>query len=157
MRVWEKIKDSYPGFSVFFKGAKIDYEEITAIPNAQFVENYNPFPGVLLIGDSAAFVNPFGSSGLVYSMEMANLWVNMLSTEINNISGAQNNNLEISKELFGNIDEFKEQFENSDVFKEVKGYYNLIGAFEYKIFNRLRTAEKINKKWDYIANLLKQA
>jgi len=147
MKVWENIKTSYPGFSEFFKGAKVDYEEVTAIPNAQMVENYNPIPGVLLTG----------SSGLVYSMEMANFWVNILSTEINKISGTQNNNLEITKELFGKIDEFKEQFENSDVFKEVKGYYNLIGAFEYKIFNRLRTAEKINKKWDYIANLLKQA
>jgi hypothetical protein len=41
--------------------------------------------------------------------------------------------------------------------KQVKKYYSLIGAFEYKIFNRLRTADKINKKWDYIAALLKQA
>ncbi len=157
IRVWEKIKDSYPGFSEFFKGAKIDYEEITAIPNAQFVENYNPIPGVILIGDSAAFVNPFGSSGLVYSMEMAKFWVNILSTEIKKIKEQHKANSEITKELFEKIDEFKEKFENSDVFKEVKGYYNLIGAFEYKIFNRLRTAEKINKKWDYIANLLKQA
>ena len=151
------IKDSYPGFSEFFKGAKIDYEEVTAIPNAKFVENYNPIPGTLLIGDSAAFVNPFGSSGLVYSMEMANFWVNVLSIEIKKITEQENANSAITKELFGKMDEFKVQFENSDVFKEVQGYYNLIGAFEYKIFNRLRTAEKINKKWDYIANLLKQA
>lgn len=157
LRVWGRIKDSYPGFSEFFKGAKIDYEEVTAIPNAKFVENYNPIPGTLLIGDSAAFVNPFGSSGLVYSMEMANFWVNVLSIEIKKITEQENANSAITKELFGKMDEFKVQFENSDVFKEVQGYYNLIGAFEYKIFNRLRTAEKINKKWDYIANLLKQA
>lgn len=157
MRVWEKIKQTYPGFSEFFKGAKIDYEEVTAIPNAQFVENYNPVPGVVLIGDCAGFINPFGSSGLVYSMEMANFWVKILSKEIQKISSQQKDNSEITKELFAKIDEFKVQFENSDVFKEVKGYYNLIGAFEYKIFNRLRTAEKINKKWDYIADLLKRA
>ena len=157
LRVWEKIKQTYPGFSEFFKGAKIDYEEVTAIPNAQFVENYNPVPGVVLIGDCAGFVNPFGSSGLVYSMEMANFWVTILSEEIQKISSQQKDNSEITKELFAKIDEFKVQFENSDVFKEVKGYYNLIGAFEYKIFNRLRTAEKINKKWDYIADLLKRA
>ena len=157
MRVWEKIKQTYPGFSEFFKGVKIDYEELTAIPNAQMVENYTPIPGVVLIGDSAGFVNPFGSSGLVYSMEMANFWVNMLSVEIKKITEQQKDNYKITKELFGKIDEFKELFEKSDVYKEVKGYYNLIGAFEYKIFNRLRTAEKINKKWDYIANLLKQA
>ena len=56
-----------------------------------------------------------------------------------------------------NIEDYKNTFENHDVYKEVKGLYNLIGAFEYKIFNRLRTAEKINKKWDYISSLLKQA
>ena len=43
------------------------------------------------------------------------------------------------------------------VYKEVKDSYNLIGAFEYKLFNRLRISEKINKKWDYISSLLKQA
>ena len=73
-------------------------------------------------------------------MEMANFWVKILSEEIKKISGTQNNNFEITKELFAKIDEFKEQFENSDVYKEVKGYYNLIGAFEYKIFNRLKQA-----------------
>jgi len=56
-----------------------------------------------------------------------------------------------------NIEDYKTAFENYDVYTEVKGLYNLIGAFEYKIFNRLRTAEKINKKWDYISNLLSQA
>ncbi|MHA1478544.1 MAG: hypothetical protein ACTSPU_10125, partial [Promethearchaeota archaeon] len=56
-----------------------------------------------------------------------------------------------------NIEDYKTAFENYDVYKEVKGLYNLIGAFEYKIFNRLRTAEKINKKWEYISNLLSQA
>ena len=55
------------------------------------------------------------------------------------------------------IEEYKTAFENFDVYKDVKGLYNLIGAFEYKIFNRLRTSDKINKKWDYISSLLKQA
>ena len=90
-------------------------------------------------------------------LEMANFWVNMLSKEIKKITSQQKVNKEIIKELFAKIDEFKEQFENFDVFKEVQGYYNLIGAFEYKIFNRLRTAEKINKKWDYISSLLEKA
>ncbi len=157
MRVWEELKKSYPGFSTFFKGAKFDYEELTWLPNAKMVENYVPIPGVVLIGDSAGFVNPFGSSGLVYSMEMANFWVNMLSMQLKNLSGKQKEYSEINQALFENIDKYKEKFEDFEVYKQVKGYYNLIGAFEYKIFNRLRTAERINKKWDYIASLLKQA
>lgn len=157
MRVWDEIKKSYPGYNVFFKGAKIDYEELTWLPNAKMVENYVPIPGVVLIGDSAAFVNPFGSSGLLYSMEMAKFWVNMLSTDLKELSGQEKEISEVNKKLFENIDDYKKKFEDFEVYNQVKGYYNLIGAFEYKIFNRLRTAERINKKWDYIASLLKQA
>ncbi|MFX1287756.1 MAG: NAD(P)/FAD-dependent oxidoreductase [Promethearchaeota archaeon] len=146
--VWEKLKNSYPGFSEFFKGAKIDYEEVTALPNARMVENFIPFPGVVLIGDSAGFVNPFGSSGLYYSMEMAKFWVKIIVEKLK-----ENASIWSSE----NIDYFKKNFEEFEVYKDVKGLYNLIGAFEYKIFNRLRTAEKINKKWDYISSLLKQA
>jgi flavin-dependent dehydrogenase len=157
MKVWDEIKKSYPGFSVFFKGAKIDYEELTWLPNAKMVDNYIPISGIVLIGDSAAFVNPFGSSGLVYSMEMANFWVNLLSKQLKELKGHGSEKLSINKKLFEKTDEYKKKFEESKVYKQVKGYYNLIGAFEYKIFNRLRTAERINKKWDYISSLLKQA
>jgi len=148
LRVWENLKKNYPGFSEFFKAAKIDYEEVTVLPNARMVKNFVPRPGIVLIGDSAGFVNPFGSSGLYYSMEMANLWVTNIAKKMKekeDIWSAEN------------IEDYKNVFENYDVYKEVKGLYNLIGAFEYKIFNRLRTAEKINKKWEYISNLLSQA
>ena len=148
LRVWDNLKKNYPGFSEFFKAAKIDYEEVTALPNARMVHNFVPRPGVVLIGDSAGFINPFGSSGLYYSMEMAKLWVKNIATNMRkheNIWSAEN------------IEDYKKAFENYDVYKEVKGLYNLIGAFEYKIFNRLRTAEKINKKWEYISSLLSQA
>ncbi len=148
LKVWGNLKKYYPGFSEFFKGAKIDYEEVTWLPNARMVENIVPIPGVVLIGDSAGFVNPFGSSGLYYSMEMADFWVKNIAKKM------KNEEILWSSE---NIEGFKSSFENYDVYKEVKGLYNLIGAFEYKIFNRLRTAEKINKKWDYISSLLKQA
>jgi len=148
LTVWKNLKKSYPGFSEFFKGANIDYEEVTALPNARMVENVVPFPGVALIGDSAGFVNPFGSSRLYYSMEMAAFWVKNLANKM------KEEEIIWSSE---NIDYYKTSFESYDVYKEVIGLYNLIGAFEYKIFNRLRTAEKINKKWDYISSLLKQA
>jgi flavin-dependent dehydrogenase len=147
LMVWEKLKKNYPGFSEFFKGAKIDYEEVTWLPNARMVENFIPVPGAVLIGDSAGFVNPFGSSGLYYSMEMAKFWVKSIVSKLKD-------EVIWSSE---NIDNFKNSFEEFEVYKDVKGLYNLIGAFEYKIFNRLRTAEKINKKWDYISSLLKQA
>jgi len=148
LMVWDNLKKNYPGFSEFFKAAKIDYQEVTVLPNARMVNNFVPCPGVVLIGDSAGFVNPFGSSGLYYSMEMAKLWVTNIATSMKkhgNIWSVEN------------IEDYKAAFEDYDVYKEVKGLYNLIGAFEYKIFNRLRTSDKINKKWDYISSLLKQA
>ncbi len=148
LRVWENLKKNYPGFSEFFKAAKIDYEEVTVLPNARMVKNFVPRPGIVLIGDSAGFVNPFGSSGLYYSMEMANLWVTNIAKKMKEKEDIWSTE---------NIEDYKNVFENYDVYKEVKGLYNLIGAFEYKIFNRLRTAEKINKKWEYISNLLSQA
>ncbi len=148
LSVWDNLKKNYPGFSEFFKAAKIDYEEVTVLPNARMVKNFVPRPGVVLIGDSAGFVNPFGSSGLYYSMEMSQFWVKNVAKKMKekeDIWSAEN------------IKDYKTAFENYDVYKEVKGLYNLIGAFEYKIFNRLRTSDKINKKWDYISSLLKQA
>ncbi|MHA1233761.1 MAG: NAD(P)/FAD-dependent oxidoreductase [Promethearchaeota archaeon] len=148
LSVWDNLKKNYPGFSEFFKAAKIDYEEVTVLPNARMVKNFVPRPGVVLIGDSAGFINPFGSSGLYYSMEMSQFWVKNVAKKMKekeDIWSAEN------------INEYKTAFENNDVYKEVKGLYNLIGAFEYKIFNRLRTSDKINKKWDYISSLLKQA
>ena len=148
LRVWDNLKKNYPGFSEFFKAAKIDYEEVTVLPNARMVKNFVPRPGIVLIGDSAGFVNPFGSSGLYYSMEMANLWVTNIAKKMKEKDDIWS---------MENIEDYKTVFENYDVYKEVKGLYNLIGAFEYKIFNRLRTAEKINKKWEYISNLLSQA
>ncbi len=148
MTVWGKLKKKYPGFSEFFKGARIDYEEVTALPNARMVKNFVQLPGVVLIGDSAGFINPFGSSGLYYSMIMAKIWVTNIATSMR-----KHENIWSVK----NIEDYKTAFENHDVYKEVKGSYNLIGAFEYKLFNRLRTSEKINKKWDYISSLLKQA
>lgn len=147
MSVWSKIKQGYPGFSSYFKNAIIDYEELTSLPNAKMADSFVPYPGVVITGDSAGFINPFGSSGLYYSMEMAKIWVNMLSNKLSdsNIWSAEN------------IENYMKNFMNSQVYEQVAHMYNLIGAFEYKIFNRLRTSEKINKKWDYIGNLLKQA
>ncbi len=159
VNVWTKIKESYPGFSVFFKGANIDYEELTTLPNAKMANNFVPNRGVVIIGDSAGFVNPFGSSGLYYSMEMANFWVNLISEKLKSRLESKTWDMEANEESWNldNIDEFNQKFEEFDVYKQVKGMYNLIGAFEYKIFNRLRTSEKINKKWNYITSLLDKA
>ena len=159
LKVWSKIKETYPGFNIFFKDSNIDYEEITSLPNAKIAEKFVPNPGVVLLGDCAGFVNPFGSSGLYYSMEMANFWVDMISQDLETLIKLNKSGIEINENLwtFNKIENYTIKFEEQQVYKQVKNMYNLIGAFEYKIFNRLRTSDKINKKWDYIASLLNQA
>ena len=159
LRVWNEIKENYPGFSVFFKNCVIDYEEITSLPNAKITEKFVPNPGVVILGDSAGFVNPFGSSGLYYSMEMAKFWVDMVSQDLETLIKLNEPGIEINERLwtFKKIEYYTNKFKEQRVYKEVINMYNLIGAFEYKIFNRLRTSEKINKKWEYISSLLKQA
>jgi len=159
MIVWENLKKDYPGFSEFFKEAKIDYEELTYIPNSKMVENFVPCPGVVLIGDSAGFVNPFGSSGLYYSMAISHFWVENISKKMKELSDSNMDSIKYQEYIWNseNVEEYTKKFEEFEVYKQVKSMYNLIGAFEYKIFNRLRTSDKINKKWDYISSLLKQA
>ncbi len=159
LRVWNEIKENYPGFNDFFKNCKIDYEEITSLPNAKIAEKFVPNPGVVILGDSAGFVNPFGSSGLYYSMEMAKIWVGMISQDLEALLKLKKPEIELNENLWtsNKIESYMIKFEEHQVYKQVKHMYNLIGAFEYKIFNRLRTSDKINKKWDYIASLLNQA
>ncbi len=113
----------------------------------------------MILGDSAGLVNPFGSSGLYYSMEMANFWVEMIIQDLKTIRNINEVEIEINENLWTTkkIGDYTQKFEEQQIYKEVKHMYNLIGAFEYKIFNRLRTSEKINKKWDYISSLLEQA
>lgn len=159
MAVWEDLKRNYPGFSEFFKGAMIDYEELTALSNAKLVKNYIPSPGTILIGDSAGFVDPFGSSGLYYAMEAAKFWVNILCEELLKLSKGNLNVSEHVKELWNskNIKKYQEFWEKTPVFKHVKKSYFLIGIFEWYIFKHLRTSERINKKWKRISWLLNVA
>ncbi|MBC2717005.1 MAG: hypothetical protein HF978_17005 [Desulfobacteraceae bacterium] len=56
-----------------------------------------------------------------------------------------------------NITAFKQGFEETSVFKQIKGSYFLIGNFEWYIFQHLRTADRINRRWPVIKLLLKVA
>ncbi len=93
-------------------------------------------------------------------MEMAKFWVGMITQDLETLIRLNKSGIKINENLwtFNKIENYTIKFEDQKVYKKVIDMYNLIGAFEYKIFNRLRTSEKkINKKWDYIASLLNQA
>jgi len=156
MEVWEKLKSGYPGFSSYFSGAKIEHEEITGLSNARMIKDCVPGAGVVLIGDSAGFIDPFGSSGIYLGMAMANFWVNMLSEKMFELTGSKST-LEDNRELWspGNVAKFKRAFKKTAEYKNIKRSYSLIGKFEWYAFKHLRTSRRINKRWKFLSWLLK--
>jgi flavin-dependent dehydrogenase len=159
MEVWENLKQTYPGFNELFKDAKIDYEELTSLTNAQMVKNFIPGLGAVLIGDSAGFVEASGSSGLYFSMEMAKFWVNIISKKLIELYGPDTEISEHNIELWSsqNVAEYVREFEKAPVYLHIKKVYSLISKFEWYIFKRRRTSERVNKRWKLISWILKKA
>lgn len=158
MKVWKHLKNNYPGFSDYFKGADIQHEELTGMSNAAMVKDVVPAKGMVLIGDSAGFIDPFGSSGLYSGMAMADFWVSALADKMVQTGGSKGPK-EVAQGLWTNenIKAFKQGFEKTAVFKQIKGSYFLINKFEWYIFKHLRTAARINRWWPVVKLLLKVA
>jgi flavin-dependent dehydrogenase len=156
LKVWEQLKQDYPGFSSYFKDADILHEEITGLSNTGLVENFVPGKGVVLIGDSAGFIDPFGSSGLYSGMAMADFWTSLLSEKIMELTGKKDSNERLG-DLWSDqhISIYKEAFEHSSIYKRIKSSYSLIGKFEWYIFKHLRTSARINRWWKIISLMLK--
>ena len=149
MNVWENLKSNYPGFSEFFKGIKVKYEELTIMPNAGLVDDFILGEGgAILIGDSAGFIDANGSSGLYFGMKMAQVWVNLISDLL------VNDQFEWTAQ---NRKYLTKQFKKSKIYKTIKGSYKLIGLFEWMIFKKMRTAKRINRFWKLIIGLLQIA
>ena len=158
-RVWNEIKNLYPGFNTFLKGAEITYEELTGIGSANMTKKYLPYPGVVLIGDSAGFVEASGSSGLYSSMAMADFWVRLIYKELGDLPENNEELIKINKSLWTKeyIDTSKKLFRQTEIFKHITKTYQLFNSFLKSIFVNMRTAENINEKWDFLATLLQKA
>ncbi|MHA1476294.1 MAG: NAD(P)/FAD-dependent oxidoreductase [Promethearchaeota archaeon] len=149
MEVWKHLKSNYPGFSDFFIGIKNEYEELSVMPNAGLVKNFILGDGgAILVGDSAGFVDANGSSGLYFGMKMAQVWVNLISESLidNQFEWTVENRKYLTK-----------QFKNSKIYKTINSSYKLIGLFEWMIFKKLRTGQRINRFWKLIMWLLQVA
>lgn len=147
MSVWADIKQNYPGFSAFLKGGKIEHEELTSITSAGMIKNFIPNPGIVLVGDSAGFIESSGSSGLYSSMKMAEFWVNMLSPVINDSKLWQQES----------INDYNARFKKTEIFKHIKGTYRLTDSFFGMVFSKMRTSEKINENWYSMMKLLSKS
>ncbi len=149
MEVWKHLKSNYPGFSDFFIGIKNEYEELSVMPNAGLVKNFIlGNGGAILVGDSAGFVDANGSSGLYFGMKMAQVWVDLISESLidNQFDWSEENRKILSK-----------QFKTSKIYKTINSSYKLIGLFEWMIFKKLRTGQRINRFWKLIMWLLQVA
>ncbi len=155
--VWTRLKEEYPGFSSFFKGAEMEYEAVTALTNAGMVSSVIPAPGLVLIGDSAGFVDPFGSSGIYSSMAMATFWTELLSNESKKIAAKRKGEVNPT-ELWrpGRIAKYKKVFRRTGIYRHIRKSYARIGKFEWYVFKHLRTAERINSRWRLISFLLRR-
>ncbi|MGQ4875237.1 MAG: FAD-dependent monooxygenase [Promethearchaeia archaeon] len=160
-RVWNEIKKSYPGFSEFFKGCSIEYEGYTAIPSANFVKKYIPKPCVILIGDSAGFVEASGSSGLYSSMAMAKFWTELIGKQLLTIKkdSIDDYKAEIKKQLWSdeNIKLLKKTFQKTEIYRHIITTYKVFNSFIKTIFKHMRTADKINENWEKLIALLSKA
>ncbi len=159
MRVWNEVKNNYPGFNTFLEGAEITYEELTEIGSANMTKKYIPYPGVILIGDSAGFVEASGSSGLYSSMAMAEFWVRLVTPQLGDLPNNKEELIKTNQTLWTkeNIDGFKKEFRQTEIYKHITKTYKLFNGFLKSIFVNMRTAENINEKWDLIASILQKA
>ena len=149
MDVWGNLKSKYPGFNEFFKGIKIEYEKLTVMPNAGLVDDFIlGNGGAILVGDSAGFIDANGSSGLYFGMKMAQVWVDLISELLinNQFDWTMQNRKYLTK-----------QFKKSKIYKTINSSYKLIGLFEWMIFKKLRTGQRINRFWKLIMWLLQVA
>jgi digeranylgeranylglycerophospholipid reductase len=162
MKIWKQLKNEYSGFSDYFKGAKIIHEEYTGMSNTGIVDNFIPGKGVVLIGDSAGFIDPFGSSGLYSGMAMADFWVRALSKKMKKLSEKKLNESpvdEFNKALWdaGNIRIFENGFKQTNIYKQISKSYALTDKFEWYIFKHLKTSDRINRWWYVVSLMLKLA
>jgi flavin-dependent dehydrogenase len=138
MKLWAFLKQNLPGFSDRIKNVKIQFEMPTRLPNVRLLENLMPRPGLFLIGDAAGMVEASGGSGLI-----AGIKAGKLVAEIINEQGG----LPWDKKT---QERSNKTIKESVVYKKLKKNYALVGTFQRYLFGKLKTADKINKKWKIV-------
>jgi flavin-dependent dehydrogenase len=154
--VWKRLKEAYPGFKEYFEGADIRYEAVTALSNARMIKDVIPVKGVVLVGDSAGFVDPFGSSGIYSGMAMAKFWAELLAAEIQKNPAPQAGDPDTLWDA-ARIARYLKTFQRTGAYKRIRSSYSLIGKFEWYVFKHLRTADRINHRWGVVSWLLQKA
>lgn len=75
LNYYEELKEKAPGFSDTMKGLTKKFEYLTGMPSRKMITNPMIYPGLVIAGDAAGFLNPKSSSGLVSGMHSALYWI----------------------------------------------------------------------------------
>lgn len=78
LRVFGQLIKKHPVLRDMLAGASNEMIETTMLPMGGPREIVIPAKGVVLLGDAAGFVETFGGSGLISSMESAKYWVDAM-------------------------------------------------------------------------------
>ncbi|MFH2129801.1 MAG: FAD-binding protein [bacterium] len=144
LSVWDLLTEKYPILSDILKNATPEVVEPTLIPASAPLKDFLPQKGVVLLGDTASFIEVSGFSGLVSSMECAKYWVTMI-TEEQNRSGKPE---DIWQEQ--TMRKMNEAFRMAPVYRYIKANADRNTAMFEALFVEMRSSEVIIKNWELV-------
>ncbi len=147
MKVWDRLTESYPGFSYFFKGAKTGYKKLTVISNRFLFEDVIPHEngGLIFMGDTIGFSEANGSSGLYFGMAQADFW-------IREILKKQQTDKDFWQSSFKK--EVLKNYRKWDVYRYIKKSYKDIIMAEKMMFKVFGTEKRLNRSWKVLMTFL---
>jgi flavin-dependent dehydrogenase len=145
--VWDRLTETYPGFSYFFKGAETSYKKLTVISNRQLFDKVIPHKegGLIFSGDVIGFSEANGSSGLYFGMAQADFWVRT-------IMGKQKGESDFWCNDFVNT--LMKEYKKWDVYKYIKKSYKDIILAEKLMFKTFGSDKLLNRWWSAFMALL---
>lgn len=148
LRVWGQLIKKHPVFSGMLSEASDVMMETTMLPMGGPQENVIPAKGVVLLGDAAGFVETFGGSGLVSSMESAKFWVNAI---INQWPDAGS-----SDELWSDktVAKLNDAYHSFGSYKHIKRTAEYTAAAWNHLFVELRSSQRIMENWQVVRSAL---
>ncbi len=144
LEVLGQVIKKHPVISNMLKGAVNEIMEVTMLPMGGPRENVIPAKGVVLLGDAAGFVETFGGSGLISSMESAKFWVNQL-IELQAGSASP-------EPLWQDrtVQQLTAAYSSSGIYRHIKKIADYNNAAWNSLFVELRTSERIVENWQII-------
>jgi|GEM_PF-3683722 len=140
MEYWEAIKLSYPVFSDMIKKCNLKEEYLTYIPCQKMLDKAIYKPGIIKIGDSAGFVRPNSSSGIVMGMKAAKYWAERIAC-FKNIKW--NTNL---------AEKLDNEFKKEDFYIYLKNLHRKTRFRKNLAYDSMKTPEGFNNYWNLIVN-----